>query len=203
MLRRTSATPDVEIARAARQSPPSADPRPSPSCARRQRHRRHTPPRACDRIARSHRAAMCCRSPHRRSGGLRGPLRQERDVVMVEIRKEPLQRLPCTGLAKRIAISGGRQRKTIGNRDALGGERRIELAQRRVLAAHKGHVFQPGDRRTTQHGFVLTSDPRSVTCRCAGGRGIRVDLDQPGPRDAARGARFRAMAHRAGRGQWT
>jgi len=72
-----------------------------------------------------------------------GPLGQQRHVVVVEIRKKPAQFAPSTGAGQHIAVGRSRQCKAVRNPHPLRGECRIELPERRVLAADLGDIPQP------------------------------------------------------------
>jgi hypothetical protein len=73
--------------------------------------------------------------------GGRGALGEESDIVVVETVKKPAQLVPTIGPGERVAVSPRRQGEAVGYPDTLRREHRIELPERRVLAAYRRDSF--------------------------------------------------------------
>src|SRR5579864_1926398 len=66
-----------------------------------------------------------------------------------------MQLVPGVRLRERLAIGGGRQRETVWNANALGGQFAIELAERSILSSDQGHIPEPNSRKPTDIIFRL------------------------------------------------
>ena len=77
-----------------------------------------------------------------KGAGLRGTLRQDRQIVNIAIVQQPMQPRPGVRLAQSVGVSLRGQGEAVGHAHSGSGERAIHLPERRVLAADQRNVFE-------------------------------------------------------------